>query len=222
MDIIRVENLDKEYGQGNAKVQALRKIKLTIEKGEMVAIMGPSGSGKSTLLNILGCIDKATNGHYYLDGNDVSGLSNRKLAKLRNKMFGFIVQNFALLEDYTAFENIAIPLEYSGIRKKKRKEIIFSLAKKLGIDDKLNRTPKELSGGQNQRVAIARALANNPEIILADEPTGALDRKTGEEVMEIFGVLNREGKTVIVITHDENVSKKCNRTLRIEDGNIVK
>ena len=221
MSIIRLENLNKEYGHGDAKVYALRDIELTIEKGEMVAITGASGSGKSTLLYVLGCLDKMTTGKYYLNEQDMSNINNRKLAKLRNSMFGFVVQNFALLEDYTVFENIALPLEYSETKKNKRKEVVFSLAKDLGIEGKLSRTPKELSGGQNQRVAIARALANNPEIILADEPTGALDKKNGEEVMDIFENLNRAGRTVVIITHDENISKRCNRILRIEDGMII-
>lgn len=221
MSLVQLENVHKEYGHGDAKVLALKNVNLTIEKGEMVAVIGPSGSGKSTLLNLLGCLDKLTAGKYYLNGEDVSSLNNRKLSKLRNKTFGFVVQHFALLDDYNVSENIGIPLEYARISKRKRRDRIISLAKDLGIGDKLGRTPMELSGGQNQRVAIARALANEPEIILADEPTGALDRRTGEEVMKIFKNLNKAGKTVIVITHDENVSKQCNRIIRIEDGVLV-
>lgn len=221
MSILRLEHIEKEYGKGEAKLIALKNINMTVEKGEMVAITGPSGSGKSTLLNILGCIDNITKGKYFVNGTDVSNYNNRKFASLRNRTFGFVVQHFALLEDYSIFDNIGLPLEYAGVIKKRRKEIIYKLAEELGIVQKLNRRPGELSGGQNQRVAIARALSNNPEIILADEPTGALDKKTGNEVLDIFRNLNRQGKTIIIVTHDEKVSNICQRTIRIEDGCIA-
>lgn len=222
MNLIQLKKIHKVYGKGEAKVEALKGIDLSIDKGEMIAIMGSSGSGKSTLLNILGCLDKGSDGEYYLKGEDISSFKHRKLAKLRNKTFGFIVQYFALLNELTVWENIKIPLEYSKTSKKESKERIIKILKMLGIEDKIKKHPNELSGGQNQRVAIARALANNPDIILADEPTGALDKKTGKEVMQIFKQLNEQGKTVIIVTHDENVAKECAKTIHIEDGVIVK
>lgn len=222
MSLIEFRNIKKVYGQGDAKVEALKGINLSIEKGEMIAIMGASGSGKSTLLNILGFLDKPTDGSYSLDGQPVDKLGDRILARNRNKFIGFVVQNFALIEDYTVFQNIKVPLDYTKISRKEKKQRIMSLLEKMNISDKKDKLPKELSGGQNQRVAIARALVNNPEIILADEPTGALDRKTGEEVINIFKEFNKEGKTVIIITHDEKVANMCKRTIKIEDGELSK
>lgn len=221
MELIRLENITKTYGKDDAKTYALNEINLTIDKGEMLAIMGPSGSGKSTLLNIIGCLDKANKGHYYINGNNILTLNNRKLAKLRNKTFGFVVQYFALLNDYTVYQNIEIPLEYSKIKKRTRKDRILNILKMLSIENKINKHPNQLSGGQNQRVAIARAIINNPDIILADEPTGALDKSTGDDVMELFRQLNNQGKTIIIVTHDENVSQKCNRVIKIQDGKII-
>ena len=186
----------------------------------MLAIMGPSGSGKSTLLNILGFLDKSTEGEYYFDGNDVSKLKDRELSLFRNKYIGFVVQNFALIEDYTISKNISLPLDYVKISSKEKNKRVEELLKLMKIEDKGKRLPKELSGGQNQRVAIARALVNNPKVILADEPTGALDRKNGQEVMNIFKKLNEKGKTIIVITHDEKVASMCKKIIYIEDGKI--
>lgn len=221
MEQIVLKNVSKTYGKEDAKVEALRNIDLVIEVGEMVAIMGASGSGKSTLLNIIGCLDTATVGDYYLGDENIKSNSERKLARIRNKTFGFIVQYFGLIEDYTAYENIQIPLEYAKVPRRKRKLLVENIMDKLKIREKIDKFPGELSGGQNQRVAIARALINDPNIILADEPTGALDRKNSEEVMEILKKLNHEGKTVIVVTHDENVASKCKRIIFIEDGKIV-
>lgn len=221
MDCISLRNINKTYGVEDARVEALKNINLTVESGEMLAIMGSSGSGKSTLLNILGCLDKASSGDYYLKNININTLSKRELAKTRNKVFGFIVQYFGLLDDYTTYENIQIPLEYARVRHKNRKVLISTIMDKLGIKDKIDKTPTELSGGQNQRVAIARALVNKPDIILADEPTGALDRKNSDEVMNLLTDLNKEGKTVIIVTHDEKIASMCKRVVKIEDGSIV-
>lgn len=220
MSLIEVKNVKKIFGKEDNKVEALRGIDLKVEEGEMLAIMGPSGSGKSTLLNILGFLDKSTEGEYYFDGNDVSKLKDRELSLFRNKYIGFVVQNFALIEDYTISKNISLPLDYVKMSSKEKNNRVEELLKLMKIEDKGKRLPKELSGGQNQRVAIARALVNNPKVILADEPTGALDRKNGQEVMNIFKKLNEKGKTIIVITHDEKVASICNKTIYIEDGKI--
>lgn len=220
MSLIEVKNVKKIFGKEDNKVEALRGIDLKVEEGEMLAVMGPSGSGKSTLLNILGFLDKGTEGEYYFDGNDVSKLKDRELSLFRNKYIGFVVQNFALIEDYTISKNISLPLDYVKMSSKEKNKRVEELLKLMKIEDKGKRLPKELSGGQNQRVAIARALVNNPKVILADEPTGALDRKNGQEVMNIFKKLNEKGKTIIVITHDEKVASICNKTIYIEDGKI--
>lgn len=220
MSLIEVKNIKKFFGENDNRVEALRGVDLKVEEGDMIAIMGPSGSGKSTLLNILGFLDKATEGEYYFDDKDVSKLKDKELAEFRNKYIGFVVQNFALIEDYTVSKNISLPLDYVKISSKEKKERIEGLLKMMRIEDKGKRLPKELSGGQNQRVAIARALVNNPKVILADEPTGALDSKNGQEVMKIFKRLNEKGKTIIVITHDEKVASMCKKTIYIEDGKI--
>lgn len=217
MNILELKNICKSYGNSNI----IKNLNLKISKGEMVAIMGPSGSGKSTLLNIIGCLDAPTNGSYIINGENIDKLSNKKLSNIRNKTFGFVVQYFALIDEYTIFDNVKIPLTYSTKKVINKKEKIISLLDKLGIGDKKKSYPNQLSGGQNQRAAIARALVNDPEIILADEPTGALDKKTGYEVMGLFETLNKEGKTIIIVTHDEKVAKCCNRIILIEDGQIV-
>lgn len=221
MSMISLKNISKIYGDDNTKVKALDNINLDIEEGDMIAIMGPSGAGKSTLLNILGCIDVPTSGTYLLDGEDTSNLSSKNLAKIRNKKVGFVFQNFNLLNDYNLVENVMIPLTYSEDTTLKAKRSIKML-KEVGLGDYTERTPKQLSGGQKQRVAIARALVNEPEIILADEPTGKLDQKTGDEIMELIKSINSEGKTVIIITHDINVAKKCNSIIQIIDGKLVR
>ena len=222
MKLIELKNIKKVFGADEGKVEALRGIDISVEKGDMLAIMGTSGSGKSTLLNIIGFLDKATEGSYILNGQSVEKLNDKSLARNRNKFIGFVVQNFALIEDYTVFQNIKVPLDYCKVSRADKKQRIEKLLAKMKILDKKDKLPKQLSGGQNQRVAIARALVNNPEIILADEPTGALDSKTGEEVMNIFKELNEEGKTVIIITHDEKIAKMCKKIIRIEDGRITK
>lgn len=222
MELLKLLNIDKTYGKGDNKVQALKNINISINKGELIAVVGTSGSGKSTLLNLLGFLDRPTNGKYILENRDVSTLKGLELAKLRNTHFGFVVQNFSLINDYTVFQNIQIPLEYAGKRLKNRHKIVNELLFKLDLQDKKNKTPKELSGGQCQRVAIARALANNPEVILADEPTGSLDQKTGQAVLDILKQLNSEGKTIIIVTHDPKIAAQCTRIINIEDGIIKK
>jgi putative ABC transport system ATP-binding protein len=215
-----MKSITRFYGKNENRVNALRSINLSINAGELVAIVGPSGSGKTTLLNILGCLDSPDSGEYLIDKIDTSKLKPRELANIRNKKFGFIVQNFALLDDYTVYENIKIPLDYSNTKIKNKKQKIKEILKTLGIEDKLNKYPTELSGGQCQRVSIARALINNPEIILADEPTGALDREMGQQVIDIFKEINKENKTIIIVTHDTNIAAQCDRIITIEDGSI--
>lgn len=220
MELIKMKSVVRKYGKNENTVNALRGINLTINKGDLIAIMGPSGSGKTTLLNILGCLDCADSGEYFLDNVNMAKLKPKNLASVRNSKFGFVVQTFALLDDYTVFENVKIPLDYSNSKVKNKKERIKDVLKKLDIEDKINKYPTELSGGQCQRVSIARALVNNPDIILADEPTGALDKSMGQQVMDIFKKINNDGKTVIIVTHDVNIASQCNRIIHIEDGNI--
>ncbi|WP_434297219.1 ABC transporter ATP-binding protein [Clostridium sporogenes] len=218
MEIIKLNNVNKVYSSKNNNVNALNNIDLIINKGELVAITGPSGSGKSTLLNIIGTIDKITSGEYILENKRIDKLKSNEAAQIRNKIFGFVVQHFALIGDYTVYENIEIPLEYGKIKHNDRKLMIEDIVSKLGLKEKINKNVKELSGGQCQRVAISRAIVNNPEIILADEPTGALDQKTGQKVLDIFKDLNKQGKTVIIVTHDFNIANQCDRIIRLEDG----
>ena len=222
MNFLTFKNISKIYGEGDGQVNALNNISFNVNKGEMLAIMGPSGSGKSTLLNILGCLENPTSGDYFIDNKLSNKLKEKELSKLRNQMFGFVVQFFALVEDLNIEKNISIPLEYSKKKytKKEKKDKIYNLANRLKIKDKLKKYPKDLSGGQCQRAAIARALINDPHIILADEPTGALDKKTGEEVIDILKELSKKGKTVLIVTHDLNVAMKCDRILILEDGKI--
>ncbi|NFT07439.1 MULTISPECIES: ABC transporter ATP-binding protein [Clostridium] len=219
MKVIGLKDIKKIYGKKDYETVALQSIDLEISEGESIAIMGTSGSGKSTLLNILGCLDTQTSGSYFFNGNSINTFKEKELAKLRNSSFGFIVQSFALIDDFTVYENVVIPLDYS--KNKKKKSEVINLLKKLGIDEKINKTPKELSGGQCQRVAIARALVNDPEVILADEPTGALDGRTGQEIMNILLDLNKKGKTLIIVTHDLNIAKQCHRIVNIVDGKII-
>ncbi|MCD4670613.1 MAG: ABC transporter ATP-binding protein [Actinomycetia bacterium] len=222
MSIINITCLHKTYGKGESEVKALRGLSLSVEKGDMIAIMGPSGSGKSTLLNIIGCIDRQTDGQYFLNGDDVSKLSNTKKARLRNECFGFVIQDFALVERYNVYKNVMIPLSYSKKSIGSKKDKIIKTLTDLDIGEKVKSMATNLSMGQRQRVAIARAIVNDPDIILADEPTGSLDSDTGEEVMGIFKQLNKDGKTIIIVTHEKKVASYCQMTIRIEDGKISK
>lgn len=220
MSLIELKNICRFYGKDDAQTKALNNVSLTIDSGEMVAIMGTSGSGKSTLLNIIGCLDKKTDGEYYFDGKRIDEYSKNDLAALRNSAFGFVVQYFALIDSYSVYENVEIPLVYNKTKVSNKKERIKETLCKLGIEHKIHKHPNELSGGQCQRVAIARAIVNNPRVILADEPTGALDKKTGEEVMNILKKLNSEGKTIIIVTHDINIANMCGRTISLSDGEV--
>lgn len=210
----------KIYGKGSSRVFALNGLSLQIQKGELVALMGPSGSGKSTLLNIIGCIDQLTSGSYLLDGKDIQNFSHMRLAQLRNKRFGFVLQDFGLIDHWTVSKNVEIPLSYAKPSDKKPKERIEQVLNQLQIADKKSELAYRLSGGQKQRVAIARAIVNDPQIILADEPTGALDQKTGREVLNILQKIHQAGKTVIIVTHDPTVAGACNRVIQIVDGKM--
>lgn len=205
---------------GKQALQVLNGIDLDIYKNEYVALMGPSGSGKSTLMNILGCLDSPTAGVYILNGNDVSKMADNDLAEIRNKEIGFVFQQFNLLPRLTAVDNVALPLVYAGISKRKRTEIAMDVLEKVGLKDRSHHKPNELSGGQSQRVAIARALVNNPSIILADEPTGNLDTKTSIEIMDIFGKIQQAGNTVVLVTHEEDIANHAHRIVRLRDGVI--
>jgi putative ABC transport system ATP-binding protein len=220
--MIKIENVNKIYDTGKVQVEALKNINLNIASGELAAIIGPSGSGKSTLMHIIGCLDVPNDGNYFLDDQDVSKLSLNILAKIRNRKIGFVFQNFFLLPYVNAQENIEMPMIFAGADKAKRKKKSAELLELVDMADRADHKPNELSGGEQQRIAIARALANDPEIILADEPTGNLDSKTGSEIIAIFLDLWKKGKTVIMITHDQNISKKCQRRIELFDGMIVK
>jgi putative ABC transport system ATP-binding protein len=218
--VIRLEEIKKSYFMGKQELQVLKGISLQILSNEYVALMGPSGSGKSTLMNILGCLDSPTSGTYILNGHDVSKMPDNELAEIRNKEIGFVFQQFNLLPRLTALENVALPLVYSGISKKLRTEMAMEVIKKVDLEDRHHHKPNELSGGQCQRVAIARALVNNPAIILADEPTGNLDTKTSYEIMNIFSKIHADGNTVVLVTHEEDISNYAHRVIRLRDGVI--
>lgn len=218
--IIDIKNLRKNYTMELVEVQALRGVNLQIPVNEYVAIMGPSGSGKSTLMNILGCLDTPTEGQYFLNSVDITLLNDNQLSIIRNKNIGFVFQSFNLLPRMSALHNVELPLMYAGVDKDKRRELALKSLEKVGLADRVHHKPAQLSGGQRQRVSIARALVNNPGIILADEPTGALDSKSGEEIMEIFGKLHREGHTIIVITHETDIAAHCRRIIYLKDGII--
>ena len=216
--IIHLENILKSYFLGKQELQVLKGISLDIFKNEYVALMGPSGSGKSTLMNIIGCLDTASDGKYVLNGKDVSRMPDNDLAEVRNKEIGFVFQQFNLLPRLTALENVALPLVYAGIGKKERNDRAMEVMEKVKLTDRSHHKPNELSGGQCQRVAIARALINNPSIILADEPTGNLDSVTSYEIMEILGKIHIDGNTVVLVTHEEDISKFAHRVIRLKDG----
>ena len=218
--MIETNNLTKEYKVGSQKVTALKGINLNVDKGEFISIMGPSGSGKTTLMNIIGCLDSPSNGTYTLNNKSVSDLSENELAKIRNKEIGFVFQSFHLLARNSALENVMLPLKYAGSDKKTALAKSKESLDRVGLSDRYDHSPAELSGGQQQRVAIARALVNQPSILFADEPTGNLDSKTGDDVMNIFSELNSNGQTIILITHEDSIAKQSNRIITIMDGLI--
>ncbi len=220
-DIIKINDLYKTYKNGNIEVKALRGINLTIKEGEFVAIMGQSGSGKSTLMNIIGCLDKPTSGNYELDGKTVVGLSEEMLSYTRNQKIGFVFQAFNLIPRNSALKNVELPMVYAKKPAEYRKERATKLLETVGLGERIDHLPNELSGGQKQRVAIARALANEPPIILADEPTGNLDTAASVEIMELFTKLNKEGRTVIIVTHEDDIAEFTNRIIRFRDGQII-
>ena len=218
--LIQVENIHKIYNPGKNEVRALDGVSLTIHRGELVAIIGHSGSGKSTLMNMLGCLDTPTSGRYLLNGQDVSGLSDNQLSEIRNKQIGFIFQGFNLVANLDALGNVELPLIYRGVSKQRRKKIAALALKKVGLEKRMRHKPNELSGGQQQRVAVARAVAAQPPIILADEPTGNLDTKSTSEIMDILKGLHQSGRTVIIITHDDDIAEQADSVIRIIDGRI--
>ena len=218
--LIHIENMKKIYNPGENEVRALDGIDLDIEKGDLVAIVGHSGSGKSTLMNMLGCLDTPTSGKYVLNGQDVANMTDNQLADVRNKEIGFIFQGFNLISNLDAVGNVELPLVYRGVSKSERKQIAMEALKSVGLEDRMKHKPNEMSGGQQQRVAVARAVAAKPPIILADEPTGNLDTKSTQEILEILKELHRSGRTVIIITHDEEIAGQAHRVIRILDGRI--
>ena len=219
--MIELKDIYKIYSDGDSEIRALDGVSLFVDKGEFVAIVGSSGSGKSTCMNIVGCLDIPTSGKYFLNGNDVSQLSEKELAHIRNRELGFVFQQYNLIPKLNVLENVELPLLYKGVKAKQRKEMALTALERVGLADRANKFPSQLSGGQQQRVSIARALAGNPPVILADEPTGALDSKTGKEVLEFLKQLNSEGPTVVLITHDNDIAAQIKRVVRIHDGKIV-
>jgi len=218
--IIKTENLKREFTVGSEKVEALKGIDLAVEKGDFIAIMGPSGSGKTTLMNIIGCLDTPSSGNYYLNSQLVNELDEDSLAGIRNKEIGFVFQSFHLLAKNSALDNVLLPMKYAGTDINEATERAKYILEQVGLSDRINHGPSELSGGQQQRVAIARALVNKPSILFADEPTGNLDSKTGDDVMNLFKELNEEGQTIILITHEEDIAKQSRRIINIKDGLI--
>ena len=218
--IIKTQNLKRFFRVGSEEVQALKGINLSVEKGEFLSIMGPSGSGKTTLMNIIGCLDTPTSGDYYLNNKLVNDLNDDELAFIRNKEIGFVFQSFHLLAKNSALNNVLLPLKYAGIKEDEANTRARDVLDKVGLTDRINHAPSELSGGQQQRVAIARALVNNPSIIFADEPTGNLDSQTGDDVMNLFKELNKQGQTIILITHEEDIANQSKRIINIKDGLI--
>ncbi len=218
--VLELKEIYKDYMQGKDAVPVLRNINLAVEEGEYLAVMGPSGSGKSTLMNIIGCLDRQTSGMFIFDDTDISTCKDKELSEIRNRKIGFVFQNFNLLPRQSALENVELPLLYAGVNKKERRERAAEALVKVGLEDRMNFRPTQLSGGQKQRVAIARAMVNSPRLLLADEPTGALDTKSGEQVMELFRELNDEGVTIVMITHEREIADHAKRIMFIRDGQL--
>lgn len=219
--LIEIRDLTKVYEMGDSQVRALDGVSVDVERGDFLAIMGPSGSGKSTLMNLIGCLDSPSSGTYLLNKQEVSQLDDDELARIRNREIGFVFQTFNLLARTTALENVEVPLIYAGMPRAERRRKAQEMLERVGLGDRMRHQPNELSGGQRQRVAVARALVNNPSILLADEPTGNLDSKTGEEIMALFQQLNREGNTIILVTHEEDIAAHADSRIRLRDGKIV-
>jgi len=219
--LIRLQNVSRRYQMGAETVHALRDVSLEIQRGEYVAIMGPSGSGKSTMMNLIGCLDTATSGRYELNGIGVSDMDDNQLAEIRNREIGFVFQTFNLLARSNALHNVELPLIYAGVPAEERRQVALDALTQVGLADRIHHKPNELSGGQRQRVAVARALVNKPSILLADEPTGNLDSKTGTEIMALFEELSRTGNTIIVVTHEEDIARQARRIIRLHDGLIA-
>ena len=221
MPILELKDICKDYQQGKEPVRVLKNINLTVEKGDYLAIMGPSGSGKTTLMNIIGCLDVATSGKYVLHGREIENLTESELARIRSREIGFVFQNSQLLPRLTAQQNVELPLIYAGVSPRERRRRASEMLERVGLSDRKKHYPNQISGGQQQRVAIARALVGNPTLLLADEPTGALDQKTGSQVMGLFRELNDEGRTIIMITHDMNIASNARRVVHIIDGELT-
>jgi putative ABC transport system ATP-binding protein len=219
--VIELKNITKTYRLGEVDITVLSGVSLNVKSGELIAIMGPSGSGKSTLMNIIGCLDRPTSGIYRFEDRDISAMTDDELASIRNVKIGFVFQTFNLLPRFTALKNVEVPLIYSAVPGRLRRERAIPLLEKVGLADRMNHRPTELSGGQQQRVAIARALVNHPSLLLADEPTGNLDSRSGAEILNILVDLNKQGVTIIIVTHDQSVAARCSRTIKLMDGRII-